>query len=301
MSTRKVFIIRPGSLGKSADEATRCQQYLQHEFGLMTEFDRSACQKLSTKEKAHSILTACLRDDIDILWAIRGGEGTADILPLLADNHQALSGAKPKTIIGFSDVTPLLIFFAQQFGWPTVHGPGCLQFVSEHINKLTVEAVKNLVLQNQFTQINLQPLNQHATVQRELSTSLLGGNLSLLIISIKDVWEFDLANKVLIVEDVNEKSHVVTRSLKYLQRIGKLNQCAAIIFGDFMGLVNNQAEQDAIDKVLGEFAEKITIPVLRTDKFGHGRFNLPLPFNRQLTLSLGRSPRLHDVVNKAEL
>lgn len=284
----RIMLIQPASVDTAINELQHGQQYLMQKFGFSVEFDAGMPRRVTVQEKAQRILATCLRDDVDVLWAVRGGEGTADILPLLVEHKLALQQAKPKLIIGFSDITPFLIFFANHFAWPAVHGPGCLQLQNARIDQASMAAISGLLLEQRFVGLpQLLPLNSAAEVERSVTAQLIGGNLSLLAISIKDCWEFDPAGKIIFIEDVNEKPHVIARSLKYLARIGKFDQVAAIILGDFMGLNEDKSTAEAIERVLKRFAASCNAPVFKTHLFGHGHSNFPLPLNQAVSLQLG--------------
>ncbi len=47
-----------------------------------------------------------------------------------------------------------------------------------------------------------------------------------------------------------------------------------------------------MDTVLHEFAERISLPVLRYHGIGHGKHNHPIPLGSQAVLSLGETPQI---------
>jgi Uncharacterized proteins, homologs of microcin C7 resistance protein MccF len=58
--------------------------------------------------------------DVDGVWCVRGGYG---ITRLLASVDFAGFARHPKPVIGFSDITALLVALRQQTGIVTFHGP----------------------------------------------------------------------------------------------------------------------------------------------------------------------------------
>ena len=105
-------------------------------------------------------------------------------------------------------------------------------------------------------------------------------------------------NKIVIIEDVHERPHVVSRTLKHLYRIGLLDQAAAIIFGDFFTAAightteeKNRNEQ-ALLKALQLFAANCSFPVFQTNRIGHGKINEPILFGAPASLQTGSNPKL---------
>ena len=125
--------------------------------------------------------------------------------------------------------------------------------------------------------------------------------MSLIDISIKDIWEIETADKILFFEDVGEKAHKIIRSLKYFSRIGLFQSVKAIIFGDFnsepIGCDRSQQEhnRDNIMKILQSFAAHQNFPVLQTNHFGHGKINWPFVYSHPYQLQLGSQPTLSKV------
>ncbi|EAZ90159.1 S66 peptidase family protein, partial [Crocosphaera chwakensis] len=75
------------------------------------------------KDRANDINRFFADPNIDLLLPIRGGWGCARILPYLDYN---LIKNNPKIIIGFSDLTTLLMAIYTQSGLVTFHGPNGL-------------------------------------------------------------------------------------------------------------------------------------------------------------------------------
>ena len=88
-------------------------------------FDRSEFKKDgflagSDAERARRFGRALMDPDAAGVWFIRGGYGSARLLPLL---KWKLLRRYPKVVIGFSDTTALLQALTVPGGYVTVHGP----------------------------------------------------------------------------------------------------------------------------------------------------------------------------------
>ena len=161
-------------------------------------------------------------------------------------------------------------------------------FVDEQSNTLSLSVVRG---ETGYCIDDLRPLNQAGIAFQAIQAVCCGGNLALLNISIGDLWQFDPADKIVIIEDVGEMAYQLIRTLKYLQRIGFFKKAKAVIFGDFNGRLRGataaeqEKESDDIKRYLGYFAESVNFPVLHTNKIGHGAINYPVIFNYPAVLS----------------
>lgn len=295
-----IALVCTGSHCPDEQSVINAADYLKKHYGLQCIFDKDTHSYLSPNDRAEIFLKHLFNESVSTVFALRGGEGTADLIPFIHAQRDKISTLKPKTFIGFSDFTPLLIYFSQQFGWPVVHGPGAWRL---SLGELDAESEKHTVdclLQKpgQIVLNDLVALNNAAKQPGEIKAPLIGGTLSLLTISVKDSWEIDCNNKIVIIEDVHEKAHKVIRSLKHLSRIGKFDGAKAIVFGDFntAPVGKNTVEQKdnaaAADRALMWFAKTCDFPVLQTMSFGHGKRNLPLGFSSDVTLALNETPSL---------
>ena len=201
-------------------------------------------------------------------------------------------------LIGFSDFTAILVFFAEKLAWPAVHGMGALQFVRKFPDDLTIQKTLDLVIHGKYSGKfeDLNPINQIAKTSKKIEGKLVGGNLTLLSISIKDLWEFEASGKILFLEDWHEKGYQVDRTLKYFKRIGKLEGAKALILGDFFaGLldpepIENQKQEEIFWRLIKNFSESLDIPVFHSSRIGHGNANDPLVLGWSVKLCDGDCP-----------
>lgn len=295
-----VALACPGSICLSQDHPQITQRYLKEYYQLHSNFKHDTVQPLSAAERAGIFLEHILNDHNRCIIALRGGEGSADIIPYLEQHRQAIEKAKPKILLGFSDITALLVYFSQEFGWPAIHGSSPLQFALNNVSRESETATMDYLLgvTNKIKITPLMALNSAAHEKKNIKAELTGGCLSLIDISIKDIWEVKTENKILFLEDVGEKAHKIIRTLKYLDRIGLFIGVQAVILGDFTAHdigedeVTQLANREAIMRALVHFASQQSYPVLHTSQFGHGKINMPLLYNDPYQLQLGKSPYL---------
>lgn len=245
----------------------------------------------NSDEKRFSFLKdALLNDQSKAVWCLRGGYGCTRLIP------QLLKLPKPKyqkLFIGMSDVTALHIFLQQQWAWPTFHGPSARQIATGTVQADNIAEIKNLIFGNIKTleYKNLQPLNNLAKQTQILTGDITGGNLCLVQASLGTAWQINTKNKILFLEEVNERGYRVDRMLEHLHQAGIFKNITAVILGDFI----DGKEPDGsslIDPVLQRFADTVDFPVLRCLGIGHGNFNRPLPLGINSALMLGPNPNL---------
>lgn len=287
----KIALACPGSRCLDEAEVIPTKAYLESQ-GFQVIYSEDCYRYLSPEEKARIFTAYLLADDVKMIWTLRGGEGCADLLPTLELYRDDFKKIRPTLLFGFSDFTVLLNYFAFHYDWPVVHGLGAVQFVKDFLDERSKRLSINVALGDiEYCIDGLKPFNSLASGFQDIRAVCAGGNLALLNISIGDVWQFDASNKILIIEDVNEKSYQISRTLKYLQRIGFFNKVKAVIFGDFNAkpighaVEEQQKEADNIMRYLNYFAQSVDFPVFYTDKIGHGKVNYPIIFNYPAVLS----------------
>ncbi|RYE05878.1 MAG: LD-carboxypeptidase [Rickettsiaceae bacterium] len=221
----------------------------------------------------------CLKDAItndssNIIWSLKGGYGSAKIIPKLSLLPKP---DKEKFFIGYSDITALHLFMTQNWGWKTIHGPILGEFLSEKKSKENFIKIANIVSGkvDKSTIEGIIPINSPAADNRSIKGTITGGNLTIIQNSIGTNWQIVTNNKILFLEDINIQPYQLDRALLHLKQAQLLNDVKAIIFGEFY---NCKLEVD-IDKVIEDFANNIQIPVYRSMKFGHGIINEPIIYN----------------------
>ena len=168
----------------------------------------------------------------------RGGYGSARIAGRL---DLDLIRANPKPLIGYSDLTALLLAVHAGTGQHPWHGPilkdfattlpfGCDQLVRRLRGQADPEGMAGLLAQ--------------ATVLRPGTATgpIVGGNLSLLSVSVGTSRDVDTSGKILFLEDVDEAMYSVDRMLTHLDQAGKLGGIVGLIVGEPVAI--SQEDED---------------------------------------------------------
>jgi muramoyltetrapeptide carboxypeptidase len=220
-----------------------------------------------------------------ILWAYQGGYGTSRLLRYL--EQIPMNRLPPeKMIVGYSDITALHLFVSKKWGWKTLHAPIFLDLISTTKDSSNLDILFQILTKKalKWSLPNLTALNEKAKTTHEVKGVVTGGNLTMIIRSLKTSWEMEGENKIVFIEDVGEKGYRIDRNLDHLKESGVLEGAKAIVFGD----MQTQAQDEHIDFALKRFAEKIQTPVFKTDQFGHGEHNIPVLYNAESVIEDGQ-------------
>lgn len=240
-------------------------------------------------ERVKSLQAALLDPTIAGIWCLRGGYGSMQLLPQLAN---FLRPEQHKLFIGMSDITALHLFLQQQWGWSTLHASSAQAVSLKKIAEENITELRNILLgEVNSLEYSLTPLNSLAKTEKKIVSSITGGNLSLIRNSLGTFWQVNAKNKILLFEDINERGYRIDGMLEQLTQAGIFKDVSAVLIGDFSG--GKEPDGSSLeDPVLQRFADRADFPVLRCFGVGHGDFNRPLPFGVSGELHLGDSPSL---------
>ena len=240
--------------------------------------------------RLETLKAALYADDSSAVWIYRGGYGATRLL-------EALTKLEPPThaklLIGFSDITALLIFLTQKWHWNTMHGEGVTRLIKPDYDPEILQETHDLVFGIKAQQhVQLTPLNDLAREQVSINTSIIGGNLCLVQSSLGTFWEIDTKGKILFLEDVNEVGYRIDRMLTQLKQSQVVDNAQAVIFGEFTE-GQEKGGGSYVQAALADFANLVSVPVLSCKLFGHTLPNRALPMGSEALLVLGDEPYLN--------
>jgi muramoyltetrapeptide carboxypeptidase len=241
----------------------------------------------SSLENQFEQLKSALYSDSKAIWCLRGGYGSMRLIPLL---KKLKAPKRPKLFVGFSDITSLHLYFNQVWGWPTIHGRTISQLSPELAQTADRKLLGKMIFgkESELVFKNLRPLNEAAKMNKTISGKTVGGNLRILQSSIGTDWELKAKGKILFIEDVSERGYSIDRMLEQMFQAKLIDKgLKALVVGDFTeGKEKDGA--DLSDVALKRFASRVSYPVIRGLKCGHGsEYNYPLPFYTESQINLG--------------
>jgi muramoyltetrapeptide carboxypeptidase len=190
-----------------------------------------------TDEQRAADLNAMFADrQVRAIHCVRGGWGCARLLTLL---DWPMIARNPKILLGYSDVTALLLSLYAKTGLVTFHGPmgisrwnpfnvGSMKRVLQEGEAVTFENLKE-IKEDDLTMVE----NRVQTLRPGIARGrLLGGNLTVLTSLVGSGYLPDWDGCILFIEDVEEAPYRIDRMLTQLRLAGILQKARAVIWGN---------------------------------------------------------------------
>ncbi|MEP6745549.1 MAG: LD-carboxypeptidase [Gemmatimonadota bacterium] len=244
-------------------------------------------------------LNAALADPrIDGVWCLRGGYGMTRILNGV---DFAAARRRPKVVLGFSDITALLVPLYVETGLVGFHGPIARHelgpFSRWHLDRVVsnVNAPGRLGRLAPPAETLVPEKDRIVTLVPGVAEGpLVGGNLTLLQCLIGTRWFPELRGAILFFEDVGEDVYSIDRMLSHLTLAGKLQGVAGVMVGRFTELKKG-GEDGAmgVDQVLAHHLEPLKVPVAYGFPVGH--------IDEQWTLPMGVRARLDATAGELDI
>ena len=221
-------------------------------------------------------LTALVEDPgVAAIWCARGGYGCQRMLPYL-DAAAFRRASKP--LVGYSDVTTLLLWQRRAAGLMGVHGPMLEPDASEEGHRAIARLLTGVG--------ELPRLSGHALVGGWREGRLVGGSLTLVAASLGTPWEVDTRDAILLLEEVGEAPYRIDRLLGQLRAAGKLQVAAGIGIGRLAGC--EAQEGPSAEEVVSEILEPLGVPAVVDLPFGHRGPNAPWPVGGRAAIDAER-------------
>ncbi len=233
-------------------------------------------------ERAADLTPLLTQDEEPRLWAcVRGGWGSARLL----EGPLALP---PGWLLGFSDVTSLLLERVRRGMGGGVHGPMLTSLAGEP--DWSRERLRRLLFGEEID--DLEGVGWRGGVA---DGPLLVANLTVATHLLGTPHLPELEGAILILEDVGEAPYRIERMLTHWRLSGALRQLAGLGFGSFEGCeaADSRAEEAAerrfsVEQVLRERTLDLGIPVVAHLPVGHAPGNAALPLGVRARLNGGR-------------
>ncbi len=292
-----VAVIAPASPAR-AEEMTEAAANLRR-MGLRARVsphaaDRDGYLAGSDEARAAELNRAFADPEVRMVLCARGGYGSPRLLDRL---DYDLIRKNPKVLVGYSDITALLIALRQRTGLVTFHGPigkefsgraGLSPFAEEHFRGLLGPEPLPLGSPElaDWGGGKIRGAEARRTIAPGAAEGILtGGNLSTIAALMGTPYEIDTRDAVLFLEDVNEEPFRIDRMLCQLRLAGKLAKARGILLGGFTRCVaRTPSESWSLDEVIEDTFAKLGVPVLAGFPAGHLPEQPPLPIGIRVRL-----------------
>lgn len=218
--------------------------------------------------RAKEIMDMFLDPEVDGIISFRGGYGSIRLLPFLDMN---IIKNNPKFFCGFSDITILINYFAEN-GLIACHGP---MIKSNFKNSTTIAYMKKLMLHPSKGLI--YTFDNIPTQNKDFDGILKGGNLTMICSSIGTPYEINLDNSILLLEEINEAPYSIDRMLTQLILSNKLKKCNGILLGHFTNCNDTNISNDKLIHLIKDILSPLQIPIISNIPFGHDCPNITFP------------------------
>lgn len=235
--------------------------------------------------RAADINNAFANPDIDGIFCLRGGYG---VIRILNSIDFKMISKNPKLFLGYSDITGLHVALNQLSSLFTLHSPMPSRGWSS-LDPTTLQSLTDNIfsaLPSGFApNIEGEPIeiiNPGTAVG-----PITGGNLSLLVATLGSPYEVDTKNKILFIEEVEEKNYRVDRGLTSLALAGKFDDCKGIILGTWADCGDPDLEQEknlTLHQIFAEVVQPFGKPTINNFRAGHIYPQITIPMGARANL-----------------
>lgn len=235
-------------------------------------FDKKDYLAGSDARRCQELIELLENPKIKAILFARGGYGSMRLLPYLDSYFKKRPKIQSKIIIGYSDLTSLLLYFLQNKKMSPYYGP----VVAKDLGESTDPVTKSFLIKalSDVKPLGELKFNEVTTLKPGKATGeLTGGCLSLVVASLGTPYEINTKGKILFLEDIHEKPYAVDRMLTQLTLAKKLKTLKGVIFGSLVYDGPESAMKEAILHGLQGFKG----PVLYGFPAGHGKCKITFP------------------------
>lgn len=240
-------------------------------------------------DRAEDLTNAWLDDSIDAIFCLRGGYGSLRLIEHL--DADVLKTARPKPLIGSSDLTGIHEYWEQFIGVSTWFAPMFATFdllrSSHNLEKL------HQALFSEYQATALSSADTSVVVAGIAEGTTTGGTLSL-IRQARGMGAFPsetqaAAGKIVLLEDVSEEPWRLDGQLLTLVRSGYFEGAVGIGLGTW----EKCGDPELVRYVLEEYLKPLGLPIIAGLPFGHGKEVQPVPMGvRARLVAEGSEPRI---------
>jgi muramoyltetrapeptide carboxypeptidase len=254
-----------------------------------TVFARTRYVAGAPEVRAAAIHAAWRDPDIAAVIAVRGGYGSAQVLPLL---DRALAQRAPKPFVGYSDLTAVLTFLTLGCDLVSFHGPMLAGRLARGAEGYDDDSFRRALFcpdpMGELAAPSLEPIRDG-----EATGVLLGGTLTQLLASIGTPFAFSPpAGYVLFLDEVAERPYRLDRMVTQLKQTGLLARASAVVIGE-LPKCDEPGGDPTARAVMGDLFADFPGPVLIGFPSGHTVSPaMTLPFGVMARVVANNRPRL---------
>ncbi len=231
-------------------------------------------------QRIHAFQKALDNPKTKAIFFVRGGYGAIQIID---DIDFSIFSKNPKWLVGFSDITTILMHVYSQYRINSIHGP--MPFNFQKTESLSINNIFNLLRGNlKKIEFPAHKLNKTGIT----SGILIGGNLSVLCSLIgSPSFMRTHHDTILFIEDVDEYIYHIERMMYMLSRSGFLKRIRGLIVGKMTNIMDNKiAFGQTVYQVIKTIVKQYNYPVCFNAPIGHHKNNNPIIIGSKITLDV---------------
>lgn len=264
----KVAVISPS--GRVNEEKIKLAAQKLEKWGLEVMFGNNTFNifnKLAgtDTERLNDLQSALDDSEIKAIFCARGGYG---LIRIVDEVNWSKFTAKPKLIIGFSDVTVLHNHINKHLSLPTIHAamPNSYDVASQE----SLQSLYNALFDTNY-QYDLPLLRENEVV---------GGNLAIVYSLLGTNSDIDTDNKVLFLEEIGEYAYQIDRMMHGLKKAGKLSNLKGLAIGYFTD-IKEDSFGFSVKEIINNVTKEYNYPVVYNVKSGHEDDNRAIVLGRK--------------------
>lgn len=246
------------------------------------------------EERLHDLHAMFVDKSVDGILCIRGGNGASRLLPKI---DYELIRQNPKVLLGYSDITALILAFYHKVGLVSFHG---MVGISKWTN-YTAGLFKDQFIDNKLavyqnpTKSDAQIIQYNDRIQTitpgVVEGVVLGGNLTLLSGLCGTPYLPDFKDAILFLEEIDEETERVDRMFCQLMNSGILSQIKGFIFGKCTNCGPGGGYGSlTVEQILNDYIKPLGIPAYAGAMIGHitDQFVMPVGVRARMDASTGK-------------
>ncbi|HEX2452334.1 MAG TPA: LD-carboxypeptidase [Vicinamibacterales bacterium] len=225
------------------------------------------------KDRADDINRFFADPEVRAVLPIRGGWGSSRLLPFLDFDSIRRN---PKIVLGYSDITALLLSIHAKTGLVTFHGPNGMGRWDE----FSVNWVKQILFDGQAATLEnphdkgeflVQTENRIQTITPGTARGrILGGNLTVLTAIMGSPYLPNWDTCILFLEDVGEDIYRIDRMMTTLKLAGVLSRIRGFVFGTCSECEPEQGYGSlTLEEVFNDHIKPLNVPAWQGAMIGH--------------------------------
>lgn len=269
------FLIAPSKSCTNSD--LEKSKYFLHNLGFNTKNRSDILEEYlayagGPKRRSDELIESILDDKSECIFCVKGGVGSIHFQNLI--NFQKIKFSN-KPIVGFSDITLLLVNLSQHSRMRCIHGPNLSKDYEEYDQRTISSMMDCMNKRNYSRNFGYSDI----LVPGYSKAEIIGGSLDLMVRSMGTLAEIDTHGKVLFIEENEYEGRKIFDFLWQLKLSGKFDKIKGIILGYF-----KNSSEDPVEKYLVDFFKEFKCPVIMNQPIGHQEPNISVPLGEKCVI-----------------